>query len=152
MKVHALRGTQSLDAITRYAVSPRSFPEALPPIEYGPGDTVRRVCDGGRITLKHREYRVGKAFRGYPVALRPTLCEGVLDVYFCTERIGWIDERTGRWGRATRGDETGKAGPEDTPPGCQASVRSAHSGPAAGGCVQRRKETIGCVTHVPERV
>lgn len=125
--------------ITRYAVSSRVFLEALPPIEYGPGDTVRRVYDGGQITLKNREYRVGKAFRGYPVALRSTLRDGVLDVYFCTERIGWIDERTGRWGRATRADRTGEwgdatseGGSEISPPGSQASVRSAHSGPAAG--------------------
>ncbi len=118
--------------ITRYAVSSRAFPEALPPIEYGPGDTVRRVYDGGQITLKNREYRVGKAFCGYPVALRPTLRDGVLDVYFCTERIGWIDERTGRWGRATRADETGEGGLAESPTGSQASVRSAHSGPAAG--------------------
>jgi len=118
--------------ITRYAVSARSFPEALPSIEYGPGDTVRRVYDGGQITLKNREYRVGKAFRGYPVALRSTLRDGVLDVYFCTERIGWIDERTGRWGRATRGDKTGEGGLAESTSGSQASVCSAHSGPAAG--------------------
>ena len=119
--------------ITRYAISPRSFPEALPPIEYGPGDTVRRVADCGQITLKNRRYRVGKAFRNYPVALRPTLGDGVLDVYFCTERIGWINERTGRWGRATRGKMTGEEGRVGLAPGSQASVRSAHSGPAAGG-------------------
>ncbi len=92
------------------------------------------MYDGGQITLRHREYRVGKAFRGYPVALRPTLRDGVLDVYFCTERIGWINERTGTWGRAKRGEETGEGaegGLDDSPPGCQASVRSAHSGPAA---------------------
>ena len=124
--------------ITRYAVSPRFFPEALPPIEYGPGDTVRHVYDGGQITLRNREYRVGKAFRGYPVALRPTLCDGVLDVYFCTERIGWIDERTGQWGRTTRADKTGQEGSEESPSGCQASVRSAHSGPAAGGVSSER--------------
>ena len=119
--------------ITRYAISPRSFPEALPPIEYGPGDTVRRVYDCGQITLRHQEYRIGKAFRGYPVALRPTLCDGVLDVYFCTEHIGWINERTGRWGRATRADKTKDGALEESATGSQASVRSAHSGPAADG-------------------
>ena len=119
--------------ITRYAISPRSFPEALPPIEYGPGDTVRRVYDCGQITLRHQEYRIGKAFRGYPVALRPTLCDGVLDVYFCTEHIGWINERTGRWGRATRADKTKDGALEESATGSRASVRSAHSGPAADG-------------------
>jgi len=126
--------------ITRYAISPRSFPEALPAIEYGPGDTVRRVYDGGQITLGNREYRVGKAFCGYPVALRSTARDGVLDVYFRTRRIGWINERTGSWGRATRADETDEGGPEESPPGSQASVRSAHSGPAAGGVSRGRRD------------
>ena len=126
--------------ITRYAVSPRSFPEALPAIEYGPGDTVRRVYDGGQITLKNREYRVGKAFRGCPVALRPTLCDGVLDVYFCTERIGWINERTGQWGRPMRGGATSGGDPEGSPLDRQASVRSAHSGPAVEGVPGGRRK------------
>ncbi len=46
--------------------------------------------------LEHRAYRVGKALRGYPVALRSRLCDGVLDVYFDTKRIGWINERRGQ--------------------------------------------------------
>jgi len=124
--------------ITRYVVSPRSFPETLPPIEYDPGDTVRRVYDGGQFTLRHREYRIGKAFRGYPVALRPTLRDGVLDVYFCTRRIGWIDERTGRWGRVRRNAEPPEGDPDESPTGCQASARYAHSGPAAGSVSRMR--------------
>ena len=146
--VHRPHEALELDTpITRYAISARPFPEALPPIEYGPGDTVRRVYDGGQITLRNQEYRVGKAFRGYSVALRSTLREGVLDVYFCTEHIGWINERTGRWGRPMRGEATGEGedapgdggdamsegGSENSPLGSQASVRSAHSGPAADG-------------------
>ncbi len=127
--------------ITRYGISHRQYPETLAPIEYGPGDTVRRVHHGGEIMLKNREYHVGKAFRGYPVALRPTLHDDVLDVYFSTERIAWINKRTGTWGRAKRGEETGEGvegGLDDSPPGCQASVRSAHSGPTAGGVSSER--------------
>ena len=121
--------------ISRYSVSDRAFPKELPAIEYGPADTVRRVYDGGQITLNHREYRVGKAFRGYPVALRGTKRDGLLEVYFCTQRIGWIDERTGTWGRCRPADEPeGTSG--DSPPACQASVRCAHSG-LAGGRVPR---------------
>ncbi len=141
--VHRPHEALDLDTpITRYASSSRSFPESLPSIEYGPGDTVRRVHDGGLISLKNRAYRVGKAFRGYPVALRPTLCDGILDVYFGTERIGWIDERTGGWGRALRGDKVEEGAVVESTSGCQASVRSAHFGPAAGGCVQNQKGSI----------
>lgn len=91
--------------VNRYSVSPRAFPEQLPTIEYGPGDTVRRVYDGGQITFRNREYRVGQAFRGYPVGLRPTERAGLLEVYFGTQRIAWIDERTGRCGRGRPADE-----------------------------------------------
>ena len=120
--------------VTRYGVSPRAFPEALPPIEYGPGDTVRRVYDDGKISLRNVKYRVGKAFRGYPVALRPTSSDGVYDVYFCREPIAWINERTGRHGRPTRRthnpcDPPGES--REAPPGCRPSVRSAHSGATA---------------------
>ena len=129
--------------VNRYSVSPRTFPEQLPAIEYGPGDTVRRVYDGGRITFRNREYRVGKAFRGYPVGLRPTQRAGFLEVYFGTQRIAWIDERTGRWGRGRPADEQADepvdeqvaeqaGGSGGWPPAGQASVRSAHSGPAGG--------------------
>lgn len=124
--------------ITRYSVSPRAFPEVLPPIEYGLTDSVRRVYDGGQITYHNREYRVGKAFQGYRVALRPTDCDGVIDVYFCAERIAWINERTGRWGRPERRTR-GAPGDDSLPSGCQTSVRSAHSGPAAGGVSSKRR-------------
>ena len=65
---------------SRYQVSPRTFPEVLPAIEYGPGDIVRKVQDQGKISFQNRDFRVGKAFRGYPVAVRPTLQEGVFTV------------------------------------------------------------------------
>jgi transposase InsO family protein len=78
---------------TRYQPSPRGFPDPLPPLEYGPGDLVRRVQDQGLIWLRGRAYRVGQAFRGLPVALRPTASEGVLDVYCGRQRIQQVDLR-----------------------------------------------------------
>ena len=78
---------------SRYQVSQRSFPEQLPPLEYGPIDQVRKVQIDGSISFRHREFRVGKAFRGYPVALRPTLADGVYEIYFATHRILTIDLR-----------------------------------------------------------
>ena len=76
---------------SRYRVSPRAFPEVLPPIEYGPADLVRKVAEGGELSYRNRTFRVGKAFRGYPVALRPTLVDGVLDVFFCHQRVAQVN-------------------------------------------------------------
>lgn len=78
---------------TRYRMSARSFVEQLPPIEYDVGDIVRRVQSEGRIQYGGHSYRVSKAFRGYPVALRSTVFDGILDVFFCHQPIGRIDLR-----------------------------------------------------------
>lgn len=144
------RPHEALDLATpieRYAVSPRTFPEQLPPIEYGPADTVRRVYDGGHISFRNREYHVGKAFRGHPVALRPTLRDGVHEVYFCTHRVAWLDQRTGTCNVAQPTDNEPNPSPPEPAdkqvsepagpsharlPAGPASVRYAHSGPAGG--------------------
>jgi len=78
----------------RYTISPRPYPAVLPPIEYGPQDQVRKVQLQGEIFFKGREWPVGKAFRGLPVGLRPTLTDGLYDVYFCHQKIRSIDLRT----------------------------------------------------------
>lgn len=79
---------------SRYQVSPRRFPEALPPLKYDTVDLVRKVQDHGRICFHNRVFRVGKAFRGYPVALRPTTQDGVWNVFFATHCIAQIDLST----------------------------------------------------------
>ncbi len=76
---------------SRYRVSPRPFPEVLPAIEYGPEDVVRKVQDKGEISFHNLTFQVGGAFRGLPVALRPTLEDGVWEVYFMTHPIARID-------------------------------------------------------------
>jgi transposase InsO family protein len=76
---------------SRFAVSPRSFPEQLPPIEYLSIDHVRKVQMNGKIAFRGHQFRVGKAFGGYPVALRPSTSDGVFDVYFATHRIAQVD-------------------------------------------------------------
>jgi transposase InsO family protein len=75
----------------RYGISPRPFPEELPPIEYGPGDIVRMVDCSGFIHFQNRRWRIGKPFRKLPVALRPTQIDGVFEVRFCSHRIGQLD-------------------------------------------------------------
>ena len=76
---------------TRYCVSPRSFPEQMPPIEYAPHDIVRKVDSDGFISFKNRPWRIGKAFRGQPVALRHTGQDGVFAVHYCSQQIDTVD-------------------------------------------------------------
>ena len=78
---------------SRYRPSDRVFPETLPSIEYGPEDLVRKVGKGGIIHYGNRKYRVGKAFTGYPVGLRPTDKDGVFRVFFRNTRIATLNER-----------------------------------------------------------
>jgi transposase InsO family protein len=75
----------------RYRPSRRSFAEILPPIEYGPGDLVRKADKEGDISFKNRRIRLGKPFRGEPIALRPTTEDGVFSIHFCTHQIGTVD-------------------------------------------------------------
>ncbi len=78
----------------RYQVSQRSFPEQLPPLEYGSTDQVRKVQGDGKIFFHNHEFHVGKAFRGHSVGLRPTVTEGLFEVYFATHRITTVDLKT----------------------------------------------------------
>lgn len=77
---------------SRYRPSPRSFPESLPPVEYDAKDIVRKVQEGGEIWFKSRPYKIGTAFRGHPVALRPTASGDSLDVFFCHQKVAQISQ------------------------------------------------------------
>lgn len=79
----------------RYRPSRRGFPERLPALEYGSADHVRQVDVNGRFSFRNRSWRVSKAFRGLPVALRPTAEEGVWSLHFAAHRIGAVDLRAG---------------------------------------------------------
>ena len=83
------RPHEALDHATpasRYQPSTRPFPDALAPIEYPPGDQIRKVQDKGRISFKGQEFLVSRAFIGEPVALRPR-ADGVWDVYYCHQHV-----------------------------------------------------------------
>jgi transposase InsO family protein len=79
----------------RFTVSPRGYPSVLPEVEYKSGEMVRQVSKNGRIQLGGRPYAIGKPFIGELVALRPTTRDDLWEVYFCHQRIGWIDQREG---------------------------------------------------------
>ena len=74
----------------RYQPSSRPFPDTLPPVLYDVSDTVRKVDKGGRISFRNHTFRVGKAFRYQPVAIRPTDTDGDFDVFFCQQRVAHI--------------------------------------------------------------
>jgi hypothetical protein len=78
---------------SRYTVSTQAFPEVLPAIEYAPDLAVRKVQDRGELRYQSRVFKLPKAFKGYPVALRPTARDGELEVLFCRHVIARIDLR-----------------------------------------------------------
>jgi transposase InsO family protein len=77
----------------RYKPSSRSFPEMLPPVEYPMTDIVRKVKKRGLISYGNTHYHVGTAFRGLNVALRYTIVDGLMDVFFCQQKICQIGLR-----------------------------------------------------------
>lgn len=78
--------------VTRYRPSPIPFPESLPPIEYPDDLEVRRVQAEGWFSYHGRLFRVSKALRGWPVALRQSeLGHSLREVLFCHQTITTID-------------------------------------------------------------
>jgi hypothetical protein len=77
--------------VSRYRFSKRQYPEKIPDIEYGPYDQLRKVCDEGRISYKNRKTKVGKAFIGQYIAIRPTNMDGKYSIHFANQKIGLID-------------------------------------------------------------
>lgn len=77
---------------TRYRPSHRSFPETLPPIEYGPSDYVGRVNTIGLVKFRGRWWQLSRALRSQPVAFRRCNVETeCYDLFFCHHRLGRID-------------------------------------------------------------
>lgn len=75
----------------RYRPSLRSFPESLPAIEYGPDDIIRKCQGKGEIYFKNKIFKIGKAFSGYPLAIRPTTEDGIMNVFFCHQKVARIN-------------------------------------------------------------
>ncbi|MBB3342474.1 transposase InsO family protein [Luteimonas sp. RC10] len=82
--------------VDRYRPSARDYVEHPAPPEYGDSDEVRLVHEHGRIAWRGRNWKVGKAFVGERVAIRPTLEDGRYEVYWSTCRVARIDLVTGQ--------------------------------------------------------
>jgi len=78
---------------SRYSASRRDYAEAVLPFDYAPGDSVRRVQQGGHISFRGRALKVPKAFAHRSIAFRPTSQDGCFDVVFRTQFITTIDIR-----------------------------------------------------------
>ncbi len=74
-----------------YRVSDREFPERVREWEYSPSDVVRKVQDGGILHYKGKEWRVGNAFKGQRVGIRPAGGDGRFDVFFRNFKIAQIN-------------------------------------------------------------
>jgi transposase InsO family protein len=73
-----------------YRPSPRVYPARLPPIEYGPTLTVRKVKPGGQIKWRGDVVFVSGALQGYPVGLQQ-LDERYWQVWFSFYPLAWLD-------------------------------------------------------------
>lgn len=82
-----------LPPVSRYSASGRPFPEVLPLIEYEPEDQVRKVRNSGRIKFGNDEHFVGEGLKSQPVAVRPTSEDGVVEVFYCAQKVRTLDLR-----------------------------------------------------------
>ena len=72
---------------SRYQTSNRSYSDRINTPEYDLSDFKRKVDDKGFLSFKGKLYKVGKAFYHEIVALRPTLNDGIFNVYFYNQMI-----------------------------------------------------------------
>jgi transposase InsO family protein len=76
---------------SRYHPSGRSWPDPLPPIVYGPDDAVRRVHQPGVISFQGQDYFISHGLVGLPVAVRPTVDDGLFAVWYCQRQVATLD-------------------------------------------------------------
>lgn len=79
--------------LQRYRASAVAYPETLPGVEYLSSDKVYKVDSCARIQVRGQRHKIGKAFIGQRVALRPTGQDGCWGVWFSRFEIGQIELR-----------------------------------------------------------
>jgi hypothetical protein len=80
--------------LQRYRVSVVSYPERLPGVECLSSDKVYKASKSAHIQIGQRRHKIGKAFIGQRVALRPKTEDGCFAVWFSRFEIGEINMRT----------------------------------------------------------
>lgn len=93
-RYNTVRPHEALDMVppaSRYQPSQVGFPAELPPVDYGPGLITRKVNSAGTIAFQNERFTVGKAFRGYRLALRASSQPQQYDIYFCNQQIRTIN-------------------------------------------------------------
>lgn len=78
---------------SRYQVSPRTYPEILPTIEYDSGEQVRRVHRTGYFHYQGRQCWLSEVFGRESIVLRPTSQEELWRVCYGRHWIGTLDLR-----------------------------------------------------------
>lgn len=84
---------QLLTPSARYQPSSHPFPSELPPVIYENDELVRKVDVSGKIYFQGKTFHISAGFRHQPVALRPTETDGILDVFFCKQKVAQINLR-----------------------------------------------------------
>lgn len=78
----------------RYQPSSRSLPATVPNVTFPAGSIPRKVSDAAYIQFQGRKFRIGKAFRGRYVGVRPTTTDGIYNIYYRHHLIKTIDLST----------------------------------------------------------
>jgi len=82
--------------ISRYRHSVRAYPTRLPPIVYDEGMHVLKVRRNGQIVYRGRTIFVSEGLVGLPVAIRPSILDGRMEVVFMHRIVQHIDLRLPR--------------------------------------------------------
>lgn len=76
----------------RYRVSPRPYPEHLPPLEYPGHFLVKRVTNAGTFRFKHRLLFIANALQQHHIGLEE-VNDGIWSIYFNRVLLARLDER-----------------------------------------------------------
>lgn len=85
---HALTGDVPA---TRYQPSPRPMPTHIPTPDYPDQADIRIVSSDGRVSYHHHRHKVGKPFKGRPVAITPTTTDGIYTIHYRHQQITTIN-------------------------------------------------------------
>jgi len=78
---------------THYQISGRPYPSRIPDPDYDTDEIIRSVQSKGHISWNGRHWRIGEAFSGQRVAIRPTGTDGLFRVVFYNQEVARIDLR-----------------------------------------------------------